>query len=238
MELAKAGDKDAMLRVIKHQFVVENKSYLSGNNKLILGYLQTLADDGNGYAMRHLGNLYYYGSGVAKDMAKAIEWYEKAAEQGDAYAICDLGYCYFYGNGVDKNLEKSFLYFSQATLLENVNATYRLGDMYYYGNHVKEDKTAAFHWYKQAWRVAEYAGHSYEVASVKYRLGKCYLHGHGVKKDIQKAFRNLISAEENLLEQIENGDVYAVAGKILPKVKKELDDALIELCRARGIVTK
>ena len=44
------------------------------------------AEQGNGYAMRLLGDCYRSGCGVEKDCAQAVEWYRKAAELGHKYA--------------------------------------------------------------------------------------------------------------------------------------------------------
>lgn len=47
-----------------------------------------------------LARRYYYGDGVVKDDAKAVEWYRKAAEQGNAFAQYNLGVMYQKGEGV------------------------------------------------------------------------------------------------------------------------------------------
>ena len=39
----------------------------------------------------YLGDQYYYGDGVGKDLRKAEEWYRKAADQGHAGAQFHLG---------------------------------------------------------------------------------------------------------------------------------------------------
>ena len=61
------------------------------------------AEQGNGYAMRLLGDCYRSGCGVEKDCAQAVEWYRKAAELGDKYAYCWLGNSYYNGNGVEQD---------------------------------------------------------------------------------------------------------------------------------------
>ena len=44
--------------------------------------------------------------GVAKDLAKAEEWFRKAAEQGVDMAQYNLGICYGQGYGVAQNREE------------------------------------------------------------------------------------------------------------------------------------
>ena len=51
--------------------------------------------------------MYYNGDGVAKDDAKAAEWYRKAAEQGNAFAQYKLGDMYDKGEGVAKDAAKA-----------------------------------------------------------------------------------------------------------------------------------
>lgn len=53
------------------------------------------AEQGNDEAQDMLGDFYYYGNGVEKDLAKALEWYKKAADQGNKNSedmLCSLGY--------------------------------------------------------------------------------------------------------------------------------------------------
>ena len=219
-ELAEANNKDAMLAVFNYFINHDDKALLVDNIERVMRYLSALAESGNSYAMRHLGNLYNDGRGVEQDHKKAIEWFEKSAAAGDTYAMCSLGYISYYGRGAELDYAKAYGYISRAAFLENVNAMYKLGDMYYYGKHVKEDKNAAFFWYDQA---DVCTSHSYERASVDFRLGKCYLYGHGVEQNIPKAIDCLACAEESLMEQIEDGDPYGVAEHILPQVKKERD---------------
>ena len=59
------------------------------------------AEAGNGVCMWILGVWYEYGQkGLAKDLAKAFEWYEKSHEAGNARGTGFLGWCYLHGEGV------------------------------------------------------------------------------------------------------------------------------------------
>ena len=61
------------------------------------------AEAGDGWAMCRLGVWYELGhKGLAKDEAKAFEWYEKSHEAGNAGGTSGLGRCYMYGHGVPK----------------------------------------------------------------------------------------------------------------------------------------
>ena len=50
--------------------------------------------------MNNLGELYYYGRGVARDYPQARAWYEKAAAADNANAMYSLGWMYEKGSGV------------------------------------------------------------------------------------------------------------------------------------------
>ena len=61
------------------------------------------AEAGDGEAMCNLGVCYENGElGLAKDKAKAFEWYEKSHEAGYATGTGNLGRCYLYGLGVQR----------------------------------------------------------------------------------------------------------------------------------------
>ena len=61
------------------------------------------AEAGNGAAMYDLGLCYKFGQkGLAEDVAKAFEWFEKSHEAGYASGTGALGGCYFVGKGVPK----------------------------------------------------------------------------------------------------------------------------------------
>jgi len=61
------------------------------------------ANHGKADAQFILGRMYQQGIGVAKDGAKAVEWYRKAADQGQAAAMSSLGLAYADGLGVPRS---------------------------------------------------------------------------------------------------------------------------------------
>lgn len=76
--------------------------------------LETLAESGDAEAQCNLGYCYQKGNGVAKDPAKAVEWYQKAAAQGYVRAQVNLGVCYEDGEGVPKDLAKAVKWYQKA----------------------------------------------------------------------------------------------------------------------------
>jgi TPR repeat protein len=89
------------------------------------------AEAGDGAAMYDLGVWYEYGEmGLAKDEAKAVEWYEKSHEAGDAQGTCYLGDCYLDGLGVPKCLVRANTLLSDAARCGSQYACYKLGRAY------------------------------------------------------------------------------------------------------------
>lgn len=74
-----------------------------------------------GYAKDQLflARMYYNGDGVAKDDAKAAEWYQKAAVQGNAFAQYKLGVMYDQGEGVARDASKAVEWWQKAAAQGN-----------------------------------------------------------------------------------------------------------------------
>ena len=77
---------------------------------------------GDAKHQNRLGVLYRSGNGVAKDYAKALEWFRKAADQGDAWGQFWLGWMYYGGDGVAKNLSIACDLWRNSAAQNNANA--------------------------------------------------------------------------------------------------------------------
>lgn len=87
-----------------------------------------MAESGNAYAMKILGELYLDGRwGMRKDRAKAIELFLKAGDCGYAGGYFCLGRSYLAGEGVDKDMKKGVYYFEQAAMNGHIDARHMLG---------------------------------------------------------------------------------------------------------------
>ena len=127
----------------------------------------------------NLGDKYYYGEGVTKDYAKAVEWFLKAANQGYAYAQYSLGHMYKQGKGVAKDYAKAVEWYRKAAKQGNAHAQYDLGNMYREGEGVAKDYAKAVEWYSKAAKQG--------YADAHHSLGDMYYSGRGVAKDYAKA---------------------------------------------------
>ena len=89
------------------------------------------AEAGDGAAMYDLGFWYENGEkGLAKDEAKAFEWYEKSHEAGNAGGTAALGACYLTGDGVPKCPMRGAMLMGDAARCGSQYACYKLGRAY------------------------------------------------------------------------------------------------------------
>ncbi|MDP1997912.1 MAG: tetratricopeptide repeat protein [Gallionella sp.] len=80
------------------------------------------AEAGSAKDQLGLARRYYAGDGVAKNNAKAAEWYEKAAEQGSDFAQYKLAVMYDKGEGVPKDTAKAVEWWKKSAAQGNRDA--------------------------------------------------------------------------------------------------------------------
>ena len=105
---------------------------------------EKLANQGDAKAQYELGMWYKYGDStinLAKDEAKAVEWYEKSANQGYSKAQYQLAGLYDRGTGVAQDHAKAVFWLEKAADQGNAGALYALGIRYQAGSDgVSEDQ--------------------------------------------------------------------------------------------------
>jgi hypothetical protein len=79
-----------------------------------LSILMDLAKDGYALAMWKIAIAYSAGTGVKKDMARAMTWFRSAADKGLGTAMSDLGYYLAEGEGVAKDTAEAARWFERA----------------------------------------------------------------------------------------------------------------------------
>ena len=134
---------DAMFR----QSFTSMKNYLAKNTPQ---QIETKAENEDPEAQYNLGNMYYFGTGVAKDYNEAVKWYRKAAEQGLAQAQNNLGFMYNKGYGVAKDYNEAFKWWRKAAEQGDAKAQCNLGVMYDTGEGVAKDYNEAVKWFRKA----------------------------------------------------------------------------------------
>jgi len=126
-----------------------NSDDLSGALKDFIG----LIEDGCKDAYFFAGCIYEEGGrGVAKNLEKALFYYQKAIEEtGAVEAYLGLGKFYYYGIGVKQDYAKAFGYYSVVDEdTDNAIAQLMLGKMYQYGHGTKKDLQKARSYYDRA----------------------------------------------------------------------------------------
>ena len=83
--------------IVRADFDEATKAYLLGNYEQARYEALIAATDGNPKAQMLLGQLYFNGEGVKKDIPHALHWYNKSAENGFADAQFRLGLLYHDG---------------------------------------------------------------------------------------------------------------------------------------------
>lgn len=103
----------------------------------------------NGEACLKLGNEYYFGKKIKKNIEKALYWFYQAARNGNAQAMYYLGELYRRGKGVQKSCAQAAYWYRQSIGKNphHTGALCALGDFYRKGKGAEPDalKAAAFY---------------------------------------------------------------------------------------------
>lgn len=123
---------------ITQERIEEERKLRAANESLIEEYNDRLAskefwakfDDltvsalsGDAEAQNTLGNMYYSGEEIDRDVDQAAFWFKEAAKQKHANAMCSLGVCFLNGEGVEKNENTGLGFIRQAAKLGSKTAT-------------------------------------------------------------------------------------------------------------------
>lgn len=154
-----------------------------------------------------VGDGYFYGDVVERDLEHALECYEKSvAHGGDPYAWKRVGEMYFLGLGVPRDYTKAVLYFEEVYRLcggQNRD-TAKLGVCCLLGLGCKQDQ-------ERGRALLEQSDDEDDIRFKSYGLGVMYAEGMGVSRDIARGVEYLQAA----------GD-YEPAKEELKKYKKTI----------------
>jgi len=118
--------------------------------------LREQARQGDGKAMYNLGMSYQHGRhGLAKDLATAIQWFEKSHSHGEASGTACLGYCYLTGQGAKKSGPFGAVLLTEAAIKGSKFAAYFLGVCFAEGKlDFPKQTTQATRWYATVARAS------------------------------------------------------------------------------------
>ncbi len=163
-------------------------------------WYKSSAEEGNLYAQKKLGYIYYNGEGIEQNYEEAFRWYKMAAYEDDSYAQMILSIMYNHGYGIDENKEEALYWCKRAADQGDAGAQNRFGCFYFDGEGVEQDYEEAVKWFKLS---AEQ-----ENNLAQYNLADCYYYGKGVEEDKEEAECWFEKASENGYEKSKIANFY------------------------------
>ena len=125
-----------------------------GGNKIdypeAFKWVSKAANQGMSSCQSSLGDMYFTGNGVSRDVDQSFKWYLKAADQSDPYACLKVGNCYEYGIGTKRNDELATKYYRKAADQGFGEAQYKLAVRLINGNGCKPSSEEAMGWLSKA----------------------------------------------------------------------------------------
>ncbi len=171
---ANLGSVEAMVSLSKI-YLKENKPDLAA------GMLRRAAEKGHAESMRRLGDCFQEGTGVKRDAAQALHWYEKAIVSGDRLAMVSAARLYHRGDGMAANHRLSFHWAKEAAARKMTDGHYLLGLHHQQGLGTPPNADMAFKSYLRA----ALGKHPSAMAA----LSKMYRQGSGIERNDAQAFR-------------------------------------------------
>lgn len=118
-----------------------------GNIAKAIEYFQPAAFAGHDGAQYQLGEIYYWGNGIAPDYFNAAYNYYFAANSGNNRAQVNFAYCLLFGIGTPQNPELALAYFHKAET-DNLDANLYLGICYFLGEGAEVNLELAEHYFQ------------------------------------------------------------------------------------------
>ncbi|HBT77837.1 MAG TPA: sel1 repeat family protein [Planctomycetaceae bacterium] len=128
----------------------ESEAFFEDRHRTRLLAWKDAAERGISEGQGLYGCCLYYGTGVAKNLTEAVQWFRKAAEQGNAGAQASLGVCYANGTGVPKDEAEGVKWIRKAAEQGNALGQSWLGLCYLRGIGVAKDEAEAVKWLRKA----------------------------------------------------------------------------------------
>lgn len=100
------------------------QAFDAGNYAIAFRLFKPAAEAGDSEAQNYLGVHYYLGLGVARDLGRALEWYELAARQGHPGAQLNYGIMFHNAHGVAQDMVAAYQWYYAAWSQGNVRARY------------------------------------------------------------------------------------------------------------------
>jgi TPR repeat protein len=142
--------------------------------------LERAGSEGNSEALLRLGDLYFGGSLVPADFARAFSYYQRAANTGSSTAKLRIGEMLVRGQGVEQDIERGRALVREVAESGNPKALVVLGNLYSAGDHSAIDATAAADAFEKAVALGD--------SEALLLLGDLFSEGEIVAVDMARAF--------------------------------------------------
>lgn len=142
--------------------------------------LRNAAAGGAPAAQFEIAVRYADGRGIARDLAQAAAWFERAAQQEFAPAQYRLGAIFEKGVGVERDLEKARSWYQRSAERGNVKAMHNLAVLIAEGAAGKPDYASAAQWFRAA---AEHG-----VRDSQYNFAILNARGLGTAQDMVQSY--------------------------------------------------
>ena len=136
-------------------------------------YYEKAVEGRNVEAMTELADLYRTGTGVTKDMTKALSLLTRAAFLGDGRAMNKLGVLYSGEDGVKTDAKKSFEWCRKAAAAGNLEGMYNAAYKYMNGDGVTRNLEAGVDWLIKA-AQGGYPPAMYDLAGLYEKAGDLF----------------------------------------------------------------
>ena len=143
--------------------------------------LRSAAAKGDPSAEFEVATRFAQGKGVAKDLPKAVYWYQRAASRGFAPAQYRLGAIFERGVGVPEDIQKARLWYLRAAEQGNVKAMHNLAVLLAQSTSTSPDYTTAAHWFN--------AAAARGLADSQFNLAILHENGLGVAKNLPQSYK-------------------------------------------------
>ncbi len=150
------------------------RAYQQGDFTTALQHWTRLAENGDPVSQYNVGVMYDEGTGVRRDPAKVVAWWNKAADQGHLTAQHNLALL-LIERGRTQDFRKAAYWLKRAAADGFVLSQYSLAKLYATGLGVERDNDLALDLFLKAGDAG--------FVKAQYNLGKIYRDGIGVAAD-------------------------------------------------------
>lgn len=195
LALAESGDHIAQYQVASNYdfgLFLSGTEIVEENGSMAFKWYHKAYENGSHEAFTRLADFFSEGIYCKKDIALAIELYQKGIDHGNAVAANNLAIVY----RDQQDYKKAFELYKIAQDLGNANSL-EVALCCYFGIGTKKDIKNSFEIFKKI--ATEHANTQYEIDEANYFLGRLYLEGEIVEKSIAEArfFLQLANADND-----------------------------------------